>query len=112
MPVINPSIAAAARKHLAAQAAPAPSERLFSRASRLATPLCTSMSPEMTSALLYAGENLPWHGKEMAKLADEAEGGGKKPAAKEAAPAKAAPAEAATLQSTVALDEDGAAEAI
>ena len=61
------TLAGLARMYLAIQATSAPTERVFSVASRVISKFRTSLDPEMAGMLFYVAENFEWYEKEMEK---------------------------------------------
>ena len=60
-----PILARLAKIYLPIQATSAPSERIFSRASRIISNLRTGLSPEMAGRLLFVSSNWDWYQKEV-----------------------------------------------
>jgi len=56
--VAYPTLAVLARQFLAVQATSAPSERMFSRASKILSSLRTRLDPDVAGKLFYVGENI------------------------------------------------------
>ena len=59
--MLYPTLAVLARKYLAVQATSAPSERIFSRASRIISNLRTSLDPDIAGKIFYVSENIGWY---------------------------------------------------
>ena len=62
-----PTIAFLARQFLAAQATSAPTERIFSRASRIISQLRTRLDPTIASQTHFVAENIDWFYAELEK---------------------------------------------
>lgn len=65
--VAYPTLAVLARQFLAVQATSAPSERLFSRASRIISNNRTRLDPEVAGKLFYVSENIKWYDEQVKK---------------------------------------------
>jgi zinc finger BED domain-containing protein 1 (E3 SUMO-protein ligase ZBED1) len=67
-----PTLAAIARSYLAVQATSAPSERIFSAASRLITGLRNNLDPETVKNLMWINRNWEWY-KDFGAIPDAQE---------------------------------------
>lgn len=54
-----------ARIYLSVQATSAPSERVFSKASKIISKLRTNLHPELAGKLLFVSENADWYQKQL-----------------------------------------------
>jgi hAT family dimerisation domain. len=59
--IIFSTLACLAKIYLAIQATSAPSERVFSQASKIINNLRTSLKPEMAGRLLFISKNVDWY---------------------------------------------------
>ena len=64
-----PTLAALlARTYLSVQATSAPSERIFSKDSRIISKICTKLDHQVAGKLLFVSENIDWYDKQVENM--------------------------------------------